>query len=390
MRLLALLIVGVVGWFSIAAHAEDDFIASVRLRGSFDTNPQFSSSGIGGSASIGTDTALAAGTKGERYSYGIAAEASTTQYSNPLAVPALNGKVILRATFGDDDAKISSATTISDTNTYNLRSSDVIQSVKGEMMYDDLKVFVTLEGARSSLNQTNAIFQDFLPTPQVYLRGTFIPGISYVRDKLEIGTSLNLSVRRYERELDDFGYRRDNERVQPFAFLKYEDEYITLFGAISKLRATFHDVDFTNVDTPLFDAKLTWRAKPFTVDLAAFRRAGETTFPISPITIDTAYSAKASWLVEPKLTLTAAVGYATTEYLDSRFRAQTTTYGIGASHDLGGGYALGLDLARAQGILISGDRSNAVIISSSLTKKFTPFAGATSKESKHKKAELKS
>ena len=94
-------------------RAEDDVIASLRLRGGYDTNPQFSTgSGIGGSAFIGTDAALAAGTKEKDYSYGVAAEASTTQYANPLAVPALSGKVILRGTYGDEAANIASTTTI--------------------------------------------------------------------------------------------------------------------------------------------------------------------------------------------------------------------------------------------------------------------------------------
>lgn len=366
-----------------AARAEDDFVASLRLRGGYDTNPQFSSGhGIGGSAFIGTDTALVAGTKEEGYSYGVAAEASTTQYANPLAVPTLSGKVILRGSYGDESANISAATTIADTNSYNLRSSDLIQSVKGEVVNNNIKIFATVEGARSSLNQTNAIFADFLPNPQVYLRGTVIPGVSYVRDKFEIGTSVNLSVRRYQRELDDFGYRRDNERVQPFLFAKYEDKNITVFGAVSQLFGTFHDVDFTNVNTTLYDAKLTWRIDPVTLDFAAYRRASETTFPISPITIDTAYTAKASWQVEPRLTLTAAAGYATTDYLDSNFRARTLTYGIGASHDLGNDYALGLDLTRAQGTLISGEPASAIIITTSLTKKFTPFAKAKKEEAK--------
>jgi hypothetical protein len=128
--------------------------------------------GVGGSAFIGTDTALPAGTKGNGYSYGVAAEASTTQYANPLAAPTLGGKVILRGTYGDEEASISSTTTIADVNSYNLRSSDLIQSLKGEVVSDNIKVFATVEGARSSLNQTNAIFADFLPNPQVYLRGT--------------------------------------------------------------------------------------------------------------------------------------------------------------------------------------------------------------------------
>ncbi|MES2168843.1 MAG: outer membrane beta-barrel protein [Pseudomonadota bacterium] len=382
---------GVIGLVASTAHAEDDFVASLRLRGGFDTNPQFSNgTGIGGSGFIGTDTALAAGTREKDYSYGVAAEASTTQYANPLAVPALTGKVILRGTYGGDDANIAATTTVADTNTYNLRSSDLVQSLKGEAKFGAIKVFTTVEGARSSLNQTNAIFQDFLPNPQVYLRGTLIPGIAYVRDKFEIGASVNLSVRRYQKELDDFGYRRDNERVQPFLFAKYQDKDITVFGSISQLYGAFHDVDFTNVNTTLFDANLSWRIAPFTIDLAAYRRASETTFPISPITIDTAYTAKASWLVEPKLTLTAAVGYATTDYLDSRFSAQTLTYGIGASHDLGNGYAIGLDLTRAQGTLISGEKANAIVISSSLTKKFSPFAKDEKKEAKDKPAVTKS
>lgn len=383
---------GVIAAGASSVHAEDDFIASLRLRGGYDTNPQFSNgTGIGGSAFIGTDTALAAGTKEKDYSYGVAAEASTTQYANPLAIPALSGKVVLRGTYGDEAANIASTTTIADTNTYNLRSSDLIQSFKGEVKLGAIKLFTTVEGARSSLNQTNAIFQDFLPSPHVYLRGTLIPGIAYVADKFEVGASVNLSVRRYEKELDDFGYRRDNERVQPFLFAKYQDKDIKFFGSVSNLRATFHDVDFTNVNTTLFDASLSWRIAPFTVDLAAYRRASETTFPISPITIDAAFTAKASWLVEPKLTLTAAVGYATTDYLDSRFSAQTLSYGIGASHDLGNGYALGLDLTRAQGTLISGEKASAIVISSSLTKKFSPFAKDEKKEApKDKPAVTKS
>jgi hypothetical protein len=373
--------VGVICLAASAAHAEDDFVASLRLRGGFDTNPVFSNGGgIGGSAFIGTDTALVAGTKEKDYSYGVAAEASATQYANPLALPALTGKVVLRGTYGGDDANIAATTTIADTDTYNLRSSDLIQSLKGEVKFGAIKVFTTVEGARSSLNQTNAIFRDFLPSPHVYLRGTLIPGIAYVGDKFEVGTSVNLSVRRYQRELDDFGYRRDNERVQPYLFAKYQDKDITAFASISQLRGTFHDVDFTNVNAILFDANVQWRIAPFTFDLAAYRRAGETTFPISPITLDTAYTAKATWQIEPRLALTAAVGYSTIDYLDSPFRQQVLTYGIGASHDLGNGYAVGLDLSRAQGTLISGDKAGAIIVSSSLTKKFTPFAKETAPE----------
>lgn len=358
-----------------AAMADDEFVASVRLRGGFDTNPQFlPGPNSGRTAFIGTDAALAAGTKQDGYSYGVAAEAGTTQYSNSDIVPSMSGKVVLRGLLGDDNASISSTTTIGDTNSYNLRSSDLIQTFKGEVRVGSLKLFTSLEGTRSSLNQTNVIFQDFLPNPHQYLRGTLIPGVSLMKDKFEIGASVNLSVRRYHEEFDDFGYRRDNERVQPFLFAKYGSADFSAFGAISYLRGTWHDVDFTNVDDVLFDANLTWRFAPFTIDLKAVRSAGETTFPISPITIDTIYSGKVAWQVDPQWALTAAAGYAITRYLDSPFKAQTATYGVGLSHDLGNGYALGLDLTRAQGTLISGDKADGMIISSSITKKFSPFS----------------
>jgi hypothetical protein len=139
---------------------------------------------------------------------------------------------------------------------------------------------------------------------------------------------------------------------------------------VSRLYRKSHDVDFSDVDRLLFDASLSWRAKPFKIDILATRRASETTFPISPITIDTIYSAKASWTDDPKWTLAASLGYADTEYLDSPFVARTLTYGLGVTRDLGDDLTLSVDLTRAQGTLISGARADALIVMSSLTKKF--------------------
>jgi len=353
------------------AFAEDDFTASFRLRGGFDSNPQFSSGQGSGSAFVAADTALAAGTKADGYTLGVAAEASTTHYAQPLLTPSRGGKVILRGSIGDDDLKLDSTSTIVDTSTYNLRSTDLIQSVRAEARYKSIKLFATAEGGRSSLNQTNAIFQDFLPDPQQYLRGTLIPGVSLVSGKSELGASVNLSVRHYLQEFDVFGYRRNNERVQPFLFAKYRGDAVTAFVSVSRLYGTWHDPDFTNVDRTLFDASLTWRAAPFQIDLTAWRRAGETTFPISPITIDTAYSAKVSWTLEPKVTLAASVGYAASDYLDSPFHARTLTCGVGASRDVDDDLTLGIDVAYAKGSLISGDDVNALVVTSSITKRFS-------------------
>ncbi len=365
------------------ALAEDDFVASLRLRGGLDSNPQFSNgSGIGGSAFIGTDASMAAAHKDGDTSLGIAAEASQTQYANPQATSGLSGKVIMRGMLGSDDLNVSSVTTIADVSTYNLRSSDLIQSIKGEAKVGSFKLFATGEGARSSLNQTNAIFQDFLPEAQQYLRGTLIPGMAYVRGKFEVGASINLSMRRYAQEFDVFGYRRDNERIQPFVFAKYADKDFSVTGSLSQLRGTWHDPDFSNVKTLLYESNLHWRRDAWTLDLTAWKRANETTFPISPITIDAAYTGKLSWTVTPQLTLSAAAGYATTRYLDSPFDAQTATVAFGGSYDLGNDYALGVDLTYARGILISGDKADALILSSSITKKFSPFVSAAADDGK--------
>lgn len=350
---------------------QHDFAASFLLRGGYDTNPEFSSgNGIGGSAFIGTETALIAGSKFDNATIGVAAEAGTVHYANPLATPTERGKVILRGSLGDDRLKLSSTTTIADVSSYNLRSSEISQALKLEAKIDQFKLFVTAEGGQSSLNQTNAIFQDFLPSPHRFLRTSIVPGVSIVHGKAEVGVSVNLSARRYHDEFDDFGYRRDNERVQPFVFAKYDGESVTAFGSVSRLYGKWHDVDFSDVDRLLFDANISWRVKPFKIDLLATRRASETTFPISPITIDTIYSAKASWTIDPKWTLAASLGYADTAYLDSPFVARTLTYGLGVTRDLGDDLTLGLDLTRAQGTLISGARADALIVMSSLTRKF--------------------
>jgi hypothetical protein len=365
------LFAGCLGLIGSHASAEDDFTASFRLRGGFDSNPQFSTGQGSGSAFIAADTALAAGTKTDDYTLGVAAEANTTHYAQPLLTPSRGGKVILRGSIGDEDLKLDFTSTIADTSTYNLRSTDLIQTARAEARYGPIKLFATAEGGRSSLNQTNAIFQDFLPDPQQYLRGTLIPGVSLVSGKSEFGASVNLSWRRYLQEFDVFGYRRDNERVQPFLFAKYAGDAVSAFVSVSQLRGTWHDPDFTNVDRTLFDASLTWHAAPFRIDFIAWRHAGETTFPISPITIDTAYSAKVSWNVEPKVMLAASVGYAASDYLDSPFRARTLTCGVGATRDIGDDLTLGIDVAYAKGSLISGDDTNALVVTSSITKRFS-------------------
>jgi hypothetical protein len=372
------------GFCAAPALAEDELFASVRLRGGYDSNPQFSNGGNGpqvgttgpggGSAFLNTEVGVAAAGKLDDITWNASAEANTTRYLKPGFEPSLIGKMNLRGTMGDDSFRVISTTSFTDISTYNLRSTDIAQSFKFETIQDKVKWFVTAEGALSRLNQTNVIFQDFLPIPLQYWRGAIIPGVSVTQGKGEIGVSVNMSARRYAEELDLFGYRRDNERIQPFIFGRYDDGEITAFASISQLYGIWHDIDFSNVNTTLYDANVVWRPKPFTLEFTAARRASETTFPISPITIDTALSAKGSWQMDDKWLLTAATGYTQSVYLDSPYKASTITYGIGAVRDVGSGMKLGFDLTRVTGTLLNGERAEGYIVASSLSKSFTPGA----------------
>lgn len=351
----------------------------MRLRGGYDSNPLFStgggvSTGNVGSAFIGTEVGLVAAGKEGDIAWNATAEANATRYIQPGIDPALIGKLGLRGIMGDDDFRVISTTSFADISTYNTRSTDLSQSVKLETVKDKIKWFVTAEVGSSRLNQTNVIYQDFLPVPQQYMRGTIIPGVSVKHGKAELGVSVNLSMRRYAEEFDLFGFRRDNERVQPFLFGRYEDGDLTMFASVSQLYGIWHDVDFSNVKTTLFDASVAWQPKPLTLEFTAARRASDTTFPISPITIDTLLTAKASWQANENWMLTAATGYTHTAYLDSIYKATTFTYGVGAVRDIGSGYKLGFDLTRVTGTLLNGENAQGYIVASSLSKSFVPTA----------------
>lgn len=109
-------------------------------------------------------------------------------------------------------------------------------------------------------------------------------------------------------------------------------------------------------------------------------RLAETTFPISPITIDTAYSAMASWNVEPEVTLTASAGYSTSDIWIRPF-VQTLTYGIGATRTFSDDLTVAVDVAYAMGSLISGDDLNGLVVTSPITKRFSAASSKSNKSS---------
>jgi hypothetical protein len=276
---------------------------------------------------------------------------------------------------------IRSTSVIEESDRYDLRSFDARQSVRAQWVGGPIRPFVTAEIAYSRLNETNAIFPTFLPVDQVFTRGTLIPGIAWKADKIEIGSSVNLSAIRYSDEFDLFGYRRDNERMQPFLFLRYADGGFNVFATLSRLYGRWHDPDFSQVERTLFEVTTSYTQGPWTFDLSAKRTAGETTFPVSPITILTAYVASLKWNVDAKTTLSLSARDVTTDYLDSPFRTHTRAYTVSAARSLAQNLSVGLEASLVNSRDIAGQKIDGLAVVASLTKKFDgkrPVGGATS------------
>jgi hypothetical protein len=71
---------------AVAPTRQDDFAASFLLRGGYDTNPEFSSgNGIGGSAFVGAETALIAGSKTENTTLG--GRRRQVRFTTPIRKP---------------------------------------------------------------------------------------------------------------------------------------------------------------------------------------------------------------------------------------------------------------------------------------------------------------
>jgi hypothetical protein len=147
------LLVGCLGLVSSQACAEDDFTASLRLRGGFDSNPLFSLGQAGGSAFVAADTALAAGMKADGYTLGVAAEANAMHYAQPQVTPARGGKVILRGSIGDDRPLPTSAPTLCARPNWSNRSGP--KPGAGQSSYS--------MNALTTVARTRILFMTFLP-----------------------------------------------------------------------------------------------------------------------------------------------------------------------------------------------------------------------------------
>lgn len=351
-------------------RAEDEFLGSLQLRGGYDTNPDFSFTPAG-TALGGINAVVVAGRSTERYVGAVTGEASYTRYRETVDGPLARYRAAFDfATKDESEASLKSTTSVTSFENYNTKSLDAIERLKLRMTSGDVQPFVTAELRYSELNESNILLNEFLPQPEVFLRGTIIPGVAVKRGEWEVGASVNLSVTRYRDELDYFGFRRDNERIEPFLFLRYSKDRFSLFASLSRLYGDWHDVDFSDVRETLYVIALSYNGEPFGFELSAKRTADETTFPISPITIDTAYAGKIACKLNEKNSLAVFGRWIEKRYLDSPFRQITKSYGLQFSHDISDKLSAGLELTRSEMQPIAGPNVEGIAVIASLTQRF--------------------
>jgi hypothetical protein len=344
-------------------------VVSAGLRGGFDSNPTLATGGRG-SAYGGAEAAFAAGRSRNGIIAGITGEMSRIQYAAPDLDPAERERLSFQVSNADTSRFALKATTsVSQLRTYNTRAFDAVQSVRAQWTETSLRPFVTAELRYATLNETNAIFPTFLPEDQRFVRATAIPGVAWRDGKSEVGTSLNVSMTRYLKTYDIFGFRRDNERFQPFAFYKFDGEDFTVFASLSRLYGIWHDEDFSDVKRTLYEVEASKDVGKLSLSMTLKRFAAETTFPLSPIVITGLAEGRASWPVSEKTTLTLLARDIETEYLDTPLTTRAFTYGLGITHALIDDYALGLELTQTDATTLAGDPVSATGISVSLSKK---------------------
>jgi hypothetical protein len=314
---------------------------------------------------------MVAGRSTENYVAAATGEASYTRYRETVDAPLAR----YRAAFdfaNKDESEFSLRSTASVTSfeNYNTRSLDAIERLKLRKTSGEVQPFVTAELRYSELNESNILLDRFLPKPEAFLRGTIIPGIAVKRGEWEAGASLNLSMTRYQDELDYFGFCRDNERIEPFLFLRYSKDRFSLFASLSRLYGDWHDVDFSDMRKTLYDVALSYNGEPFGFELSAKRTAEETTFPISPITIDTAYAGKIAGRLNESNSLAVFGRWLEKRYLDSPFRQITRAYGLQFTHDISDKLSAGFELIRSEMQPIAGPNVEGVAVIASLTQRF--------------------
>ncbi len=258
------------------------------------------------------------------------------------------------------DFSLDATTTFSHSSNYDTRSDFANQRVHLQWTGGGLRPFVAGDLRVAALNELNVLLGEFLPQPMRYLRGTITTGVAYVRDRSEIGVSIALARTRYEDEFDLFGFRRNNDRVQPMAYAKYQSGDLGVAGAFSFLRVQSQEAFFTDVNAILFEFSLAAKREPWSAELMLARTAEDTTFPVSPLTVDTGFQAKLVRSLDERTSVGVFGRVLHRKYWDSPFFSRTRIAGLEIAHDLVEDVRLTGEFGVAKSRLISGAKRTAL------------------------------
>jgi hypothetical protein len=354
----------------LPAAAEDVFVSSIRLRGGYDSNPLLAPDGKG-AAFTTLEGAFAGGRKQDGWVTGVTGEFSATKFSASEFSTFQTHRFRLRLSNEDvEGLSLDSTTLFAAVATYDTRAPQIVQRTHVQAAEGSLKPFAAMEMRLVALNELNPLLGGFLPEPMRFMRGTFAPGVAYVDGKNEIAASFVVGRTKFEGDTDLFGFRRDNNRVQPALSGKYEKDSLSLRGSISYFRAYSEDAFFTDVSHFLFDisATVTWRK--WSVDASFAQTAEETSFPVSPMTINRLFQARLARSLSDDVALAVSVRRLERDYWDTPFYSTTRIIGVEANYALNADVTLGGELAFARSQLISGNEADGVVATISLTKRF--------------------
>jgi len=355
---------------AVPAFAAEEFAASFRLRGGYDSNPLLAPGGKG-SALIAWEAGFAYGRDLGEWIAGATGEASLTRYQSQEFEPVQSYRLRLRlANRERGDVALDATTTFAHSSNYDTRSEFVNQRVHLQRANGGLRPFVAGDLRLASLNELNVLLGDFLPAPMRYLRGTITPGVAYVKDKSEAGISIAFSKTKYEDAFDLFGFRRDNDRVQTAAYAKYAGDELLLSGTLSFLRIPSQEEFFTDVNAMLFDVSFAAKLDRWNAEVSFARTAEDTTFPVSPVTINTALQAKVSRDLNGKTAAGVFGRMLQRKYWDTPLFSRTCAAGLEVSYEVFEDVRIAGEFAFTRSLLISGGEAEGVIATLALTKRF--------------------
>src|SRR5690606_17549657 len=109
---------------------------------------------------------------------------------------------------------------------------------------------------------------------------------------------------------------------------------------------------------------------PWHLDLSGSRTVGETSFPISPVSITETYAGTLRYTATAGWSLGLVARWLRTAYPDAPFSSRTLAYGVTGSYRIDDDWSLGAQVLRVSASALDGTPVKSAVGSLSLTRKF--------------------